>query len=207
METEYLPEDIIRETKKRVDDHRKKAIRYNILLSFCFLLVIGGLVGAIYYFCLVKSQKQTIKEKNESLVILTKELQYLKDSVQTSKDSLAKVKSRNDSLLTELYRASGSKGIVGITKVVEGINTSRDSARSYARLGYELLRKRDFTGAKDAFYKSEQAYNGYRNSYEIYFLLWQNKTKLNDPVTQRQLMTKIVKDYNTYNVLSPNDIR
>jgi hypothetical protein len=64
-----------------------------------------------------------------------------------------------------------------------------------------MLIKHDFRGALNAFDNSEQAYHGYRDSYEVYYLLWKNKQLLDDPEKQEELIQIIMKKYDTYGLL------
>jgi hypothetical protein len=59
----------------------------------------------------------------------------------------------------------------------------------------------------ESFNKSEKAYNGYRDSYDVWFLLWSDRTNLGNPATQKKLLEKIFNDYNSLRILTQADIR
>jgi hypothetical protein len=206
-----IPENqnkLIEEIRERVGKNRKRVFNYNLLLILCCCFVIIGFLGTIYFYSNLNEAKIKISEQNDSLKVLTKELKYSKDSLQEAKASIAKEKATNDSLLVKLYEGGNdSKGIRGLRKIINNIRTSRDSARNYAHLGYEKLKQYDFPGAEEAFDKSEKSYSGFRDSYEVYFLLRNNRNIYNDPAVQKQLLQKIIEDYNSLGILSKKDIR
>ncbi len=121
-----------------------------------------------------------------------------------TKDSLAKQKERFENTVASAVKNNEPEILKSAVKT---ISTARDSARNYARIGYYKLKEKDFVGAKQAFDKSEKFYNGYRDSYEVSFLLSKNKDKLNDPKVQKELLEKIQKDYNSLGILSKADIK
>jgi hypothetical protein len=206
-------DQLIEERRKKIAEDRKKVIRYNILLSLFIIFIIAGLIGTIFYYRKLQQSnlKLAVSQRSESLakdslLKTTGALQRSKDSLQAAKTILANEKSRNDSLLVEVSKKC-PQNIQGLQTAVTSITTSRKTARESAREGYEKLKNYDFQGAMDAFNRSEKAYNGYRDSYDIWFLLWSNRANLNSADVQKQLMEKIIKNFNSLKILAPSDIR
>lgn len=201
---------LLEEAKRRMHESRKKVIRFNLLLILFFSLIIIGLAGAVYFFGVVKKQNEDLEKAK------------LKDSINT-----AIIKKQNDTLEyytirfkqllnTGQIKDADSTLTKGVNSIVNSITTSnldsaktqsRDLAREFSEKGYAKLKNYDFRGALDAFNKSEKALNGYRESYEIYYLLHKNIDNLKDPDTQKRIMQKIQNDYNSKNILKASDIR
>jgi hypothetical protein len=202
--------EMLEEAKKRVQESRKKAIRFNTLLSLFVCLVIIGLAGAIYYY-------NKINDLYEQKEILNKNLANAADSIKKLNtvlegfaiDYKQSINTGNttgvaDTVLKKL------KSVVNVitTKNLDTTKSrNRDTARKYSEIGYDRLKAYDFAGAKSAFDKSEKAFNGYRESYEIYYLLYKNMNMLHDAATQKRVMQKILTEYNSKNILKISDIR
>jgi len=211
---ENQSDQIIEERRKRIEENRKKVVRYNLLLSLFFAFIIVGLAGTIYYYNKLKklnSQLEASKKRelliNDSLRKTASALQYSKDSLQEAKATLAKQKAINDSILIACFKATPTKKSEKVTTLVNKLTISRDAAREFAREGYRKLKDHDLKGAMEAFNKSEKAYNGYRDSYDVWFLLWSNRANLDNPATQKQLLEKIFNNYNSLQILTQTDTR
>lgn len=200
MSSGFQEDDHVQETMKRVELNRRKAFRYNLLLILFLLVIMVGLFGAVWFFNELESKKAQLNEANQKLEKANTELENIRNK-------LAKEKTNRDSIISLIYRPSDTVRIKGIGKIITGINNSRQQAEEYARAGYDKLKQYDFPAALDYFNKSEKAYNGYRDSYEVYYLLWQNKNQLDDPVVQDKVMTQIITKYNSLKRLSMADIR
>lgn len=207
-------DQIIEERRKRIEENRKKVVRYNLLLSLFVVFIIVGLAGTIYYYNKLKRLNSELEASkirelfiNDSLKKTTIALQFSKDSLREAKATLAKQKAFNDSILIACYKTTSAKKSENVTTLVNKLTTSRDAAREFAREGYRKLKDNDLRGAMEVFNKSEKAYNGYRDSYDVWFLLWSNRTSLDNPATKKQLLEKIFNDYNSLRILTQADIR
>jgi len=67
---ESKSDQIIEERRKRIKENRIKIVRYNLLLSLFFGLIIVGLVGTIYSYNELKKLNSELKasKKREMLV-------------------------------------------------------------------------------------------------------------------------------------------
>ena len=181
------------------EEYRRIMQRKNLLIVLFLILCIAGIAGAVIYYNQLKKTKDALNTtaieleiKKDSLLRATESLQQLKDTLARQREDYANLIVSNDP--------------VAINKAAQKIERSRDSARKYAREGYFKLQSRDFDGARMAFDKSEKFYNGYRDSYDVYFLLNQNKDKLNDPDVQKRVMQQVVNKYNSLRIISRNDV-
>jgi len=200
-------DQVIEERRKKIEANRKKIVYQNLWSSIFFALIIFGLAGTIFFYNQSESSKRREMLVNDTLRMMATALQYSKDSLQEAKATLAKQKAINDSILIVLYKATPSKSSESITTAVNKLTNSRDAAREFNHEAYRKLKVRDFRGAMEAFNKSEKAYNGYRDSYDVWFLLWSNRAKLDNPTTQKQLLEKIVNNYNSLKILTNADNR
>lgn len=182
------------------EEYRKKIIRRNLLIVAVLAICLAGIVGAVTYYNKLKEAKAEVQLKNDSLKIRTRELVEANRSLEILKDSLARQKEQYANILV-------SKNSTAINTVALRIEKSRDDARTYAREGYAKLKSRDFKGALKAFDMSEKSYNGYRDSYEVYFLLWTNRDKLDDPAVQKQIMQQVYSKHNSLRIISREDVR
>lgn len=193
-------DQIIEEIKERLGKKRKRALTYNLLLSLCLCLVIIGFIGTIHFYRKVKKSELKIIIQKDSLEQLSVELEKWQHLNKISE----KKRQSNDSLLIKEFKRNGSKNI---KPILNNISISSDSAHYYAQIGYNKLKHYDFIGAKDAFAKSEKSYSGYRDSYEVYMLLWKNRNSFDNPVIQKQIIEKIFVDYNSLGILKKTDIK
>lgn len=198
---------LLEEAKKRMNESRKKVIRFNTLLSLFFCFIIVGLAGAIYYY---KKINNLYEEKEVLNIRLTKAAH--KDSLNSDSIQKQNIKLGEFAKLLEVCatktKIPGFDSATAISLKAEVTDIKkRDSARKYSEIGYTKLKAYDFISAKNAFDKSEKFYNGYRESYEIYYLLYKNMNNLADPETQKKIMQKILTDYNSKNILKGSDIR
>jgi hypothetical protein len=189
------------------EEYRKIMLRKNLLIILFLCLCIIGVSGAIIYYNRLAANRKELKvaevelqRKNDSLQRATTELQSANQSLQELKDTLAKQKANYADILI-------SKNPAVIKQAAKTLQVSRDSARIYAREGYRKLKAKDFKGAMDAFDKSEKFVNGYRDSYDVYFLLWKNRSNLNDPKVQKQIMQQVLTKYNSLRILSRTDLQ
>lgn len=200
MSSGFQEVDIVQETMKRVELNRRKAFRYNLLLILFLLLIMVGLFGAVWFFNELETKKAELKSANQ-------QLDSLNALYQAATIKATKERANRDSIITQIYKPSDSLKIKGLDKIVSGIDNSRETAGKFARSGYMKLKNHDFKGALSDFSNSDKAYNGYRDSYEIYFLLWKNKERLDDPDAQREIMQTILRKYNSLRMISTSDIR
>jgi len=200
MSSGFQEDEIMRETMSRMDINRRKAFRFNLLLILFLLVIMFGLFGAVRFYNALESKKAQLSEAYEKLEKANAELEEMRNN-------LAMQKSNRDSIIKLIYKPSDSLKVKGLDKIVSGIDHSRETAGKYARSGYMKLKNYDFKGALDDFNNSEKAYNGYRDSYEIYFLLWKNKERLDDTDAQREIMQMILKKYNSLRMITASDIR
>ena len=180
-------------------EYRKIMIRKNLLIILFLCLCIIGVTGMIVYYNKLKTTtaalettKNNLQESNKNLEIANQYLLKLKDTLEKQKENYANVLTSND-----------PKAIKMAARTIE---KSRDSARKYSREGYYKLKAKNFEGARADFDKSEKFYNGYRDSYDVYFLLWKNRGKLNEPKVQQQVMQQILTKYNSLRILSKDDL-
>jgi hypothetical protein len=176
-------------------------------LFICFIII--GLAGALYFYHNLKDLNTKLGDTQQKLQESKDSLQESKDSLQLAKNTLTQYKITIDNyvLLSDSINKHTDEKNPGLDSLVKVINHSRDTAREYAHKGYYDLKDYHFDMAMKDFHKSELAYNGYHDSYEVYFLLWQSKQGFDDPVVQKQLMEKILAKYNSFGLLNKKDIR
>ena len=189
-----------------VEEYKNRMLRKNLLIILFLCLCLIGISGAVIYYNRLKVTSQALEiakvnleQKNDSLKRVTKNLLETNQYLQMLKDTLAKQREDYANILT-------SNNPKAIKQAAQTIEKSRDSARHYARVGYDKLKAKDFNGARVAFDISEKFYNGYRDSYDVYFLLLKNRDKLNDPKVQRQVIQQILAKYNSLRILSKEDL-
>lgn len=191
---------LIEETRKKIERERKKTVRYNLLMSLLFFFIIIGLGGAIYYYNQLKKLNIKVSNAETALTIKNDSLRDLTKALEVANNRLAAQKKGLENVIDSASRSENP------ATILKAVGNNRDSARIYARIGYNKLKQKDFAGAREAFEKSEAKYNGYHDSYEVGLLLRKNKDKLNDPVVQRQLLEKIYKEYNSLQIIKRTDI-
>ena len=189
-----------------VEEYKNRMLRKNLLIILFLCLCLIGISGAVIYYNRLKATSQALEtakinlqQKNDSLKTVTEDLLEANQYLQMLKDTLAKQREDYANILT-------SNNPKAIKQAAQTIENSRDSARIYARIGYNKLKAKDFNEARVAFDRSEKFYNGYRDSYDVYFLLWKNRDKLNDPKVQRQVIQQILAKYNSLRILSKEDL-
>lgn len=200
MNSGFQEDDIMRETMSRMDANRRKAFRFNLLLILFFLVVMLGLFGAIRFYNALESKKAELKLAYDELEKKNVEL----DSIRAG---LAKDKAIRDTIINQIYKPEDINRVKGFDTIIKKIDNSREAAGKYARSGYMKLKSYDFKRAMEDFRNSDKTYNGYRDSYEVYILLWKNKDRLDDKDAQREIMVTILKKYNSLRMLSYSDIR
>ena len=85
MEQTQLNTIQLEEAKKKMQDSRKRALRFNILLSLFFIVIITGLTGAIFYY----NRINKLYEENNTLNgSLTKAIDSIK-ILNTTLESIA----------------------------------------------------------------------------------------------------------------------
>ena len=168
-----------------IEENRKRIYKTRLLLIVFFCVMIVGLSGAVYYYLqLRKTSKQlanseeVLQVKNDSLKKVTNDLHQANQYLVSSRQVLANQKLIIDSLITRFAKDKNPSLLIGLA---DSITAGKDAAAAYEKLGYAKLKEKDLVAAKDAFNKSEKSYNGYHQVYEIWFLLYKNKDKLNDP--------------------------
>ena len=193
------------------EEGRRRVLRNLILISLFFCLMILGIVGTVYYFQQLQKTTAALRKVEAGLIIVndslratTLDLNLANAALEKARDTLSKRKQEVDRLI-EL--ADSSNSISVLKPYVESLTVSRDSARSYARMGYSKLKAKDFKGAMEAFRSSEKAYNGYRDSYEVYFLLWSNRTKLEELSVRKQILKTVIEKYNSLRILNSGDLQ
>ena len=183
------------------EENRKKVIKNNLAISLLFFITISGIGGAVYFYnesvkakASLEQANNEVSRKNDSLKTINRDLDNLRDSLEKQK----KILNNQVEALT--------KPEVSIN-ILTPVLAARDTARNYARIGYQQLKEGNFAAALNSFAKSEKSSPGYRDSYEVYFLLRKNRANLNDPAVQRQILEKIYKDYNSLQIIKKNDIK
>jgi hypothetical protein len=83
---------LINEARKRMDELRKRTIRYNLLMALFFCLVILGLFGSVFYY-----NKMTTLNLN--LGKLTDSLEKANKSLDKATNAALRERSRADSFL------------------------------------------------------------------------------------------------------------
>ncbi len=194
-----------------IEENRKRIYKTRLLLIVFFCVMIVGLSGAVYYYLqLRKTSKQlanseeVLQVKNDSLKKVTNDLHQANQYLVSSRQVLANQKLIIDSLITRFAKDKNPSLLIGLA---DSITAGKDAAAAYEKLGYAKLKEKDLVAAKDAFNKSEKSYNGYHQVYEIWFLLYKNKDKLNDPGVKQQLLQQIFVNYNRLGFLKPGDIQ
>jgi hypothetical protein len=194
-----------------IEESRKRTYKTRLLLIAFFCVMIIGLSGAIYYYLKLRkastqlaNSEKILQVKNDSLRKVTNDLHQANQYLESSRQVLANQKSIIDSLITRSVKDKNPSLLINLA---DSINTGRSTAAAYENLGYMKLKEKDLVAAKDAFNKSEKSYNGYHQVYEIWFLLYKNKDKLNDPEVKQQLLKQILTNYNRLGFLKPADIQ
>ena len=178
-----------------IEENRRKVFRTNLLLSLFFCVMLIGVIGAVYYYQESKEAKTLVQLKNDSLSRMGTTLDSINQSLLSSKRELEKQKASTDSLI-RLSIKDANPAI--LRPVINRVDNSMKLAAEYELKGYGRLKAGDLIAAKDYFNKSEKAYNGYHQVYEIWFLLYKNRDKLNDPETKQRLLNQVKKDYSRF---------
>ena len=209
MAEEINNDALIEETRKRVAESRKKVIRYNIMMVLFFCVVIIGVAGSVYYFNESKRLNTKLKIAEIRLKFSNDTLTLTNNSLKLARDSIKILLDLRETQLITASENPGSNTMEKLKVLADSIQKTRnrDSARAYSEIGYQKLSERKLIEAMYAFDKSEKWYNTYRESYEIYFLLWKNKKDLNIPAVQTQLLKKIQKDLDSKGFLKYINIK
>lgn len=210
MEQTQLNTIQLEEAKKKVLDSRKRALKFNILLSLFFIVIITGLAGAIFYYNRINNLYEENNTLNSSLTKAIDSIKILNTTLESiAIDYKQSINTGNTTGVsdTEINKVNRIVNVITTTNLDTTKARNRDTARYYSEIGYARLKAYDFMGAKNAFDKSEKAFNGYRESYEIYYLLYKNMKQLNDAGTQKMIMNKILEKYNSKSILKATDIK
>ena len=196
-----------------IEENRKRIYRTKLILTVFFCIMIAGLSGAIFYYLRLQStstqlskSEKILKGKTDSLNKATDSLSKMAtelNRINLYLDRLVKQKTITDSLIA---LSAGDKNRSILNSLADSLSSAKNLAAIYEKSGYMKLKEKDLVAAKDAFNKSEKSYNGYHQVYEIWFLLYKNKDKLNDPVVKQQLLEQILARYNKQGFLKPADI-
>jgi uncharacterized protein YukJ len=191
-----------------VEENRRMVRRNNIMVSLLFLIMIFGIGGAIYYYHNLKQAKIKLQEQKKEVEMLRDKLLLQNEKYQLVFEEAEKLKAMIDSI-ARVRPVSNEFQVFrnDLNNILKPVIISRDSARMHARVGYDKLIRRDFTGAMEEFDKSDNFTNGYHESREIHMLLKNNKDKLNDTAVQRKLLLKIRNDYNSLQRLNNQNIQ
>lgn len=183
------------------EENKRKIIQNNIRMSLLFAVTIIGIGVAIYFYGKLKDTNGKLRDTTASLESAKKDLKNAYDTLEKINQALSDTKKKLENILDAASQAPNPE------TVLKPIAVKRDAAREYARIGYDKLKKNDLAGAMDAFHSSEESYHGYRDSYEVYLMLYKNRDSLNDRRVQQRLLEKIQKDYNSLQILKRSDIR
>jgi hypothetical protein len=192
---------LLEQVRKKVQQKRRRVIAQNLLLFFLLLLMFIGISGSVYYYSELKEANTKLSKNEIVLKSQQNKLDSLNEILRQRNIVLKKDKEFLESTIDSASHAKNPK------LILQPIVAARDSARKYAETGYKMLKMRDFNGAFIAFNKSENFYNGYRESYEVAFLLRKNRQRWNDPQRQNELLDTIYRKLNSKKILRKEDIQ
>ena len=209
MEDEQSYQQILEFTRAKAMAKAKETARNNKII-IALLLVLSVAVGfAVYSYYELNNTKAALStantrlnNTNDRLKTSEAELQLKTKVLDSVVASIRHTNARQDSLINLAARSPAEA-----RRILAPVIRDRDSAREYSKLGYRLLKQKDFAGAQKAFQASENAYNGYRDSYEVSFILRKNKKNLNDPAVQTRVLDQIYNQYNSRKMLQSTDIK
>jgi hypothetical protein len=147
----------------------------------------------------VKAKQIVLDEQGVQFADYTQKLHDLQEQISrvgATKESLAKIVDDLKRSTQQFERSS--------TETAQSLSTpiskTHDigSARKLEEKGFALLIAGDFEGAQTAFAGSENANNGYHQSYEIARLLRQNRMRLVDPEVRKSVLQTISTRYSLY---------
>lgn len=175
-----------------IEESKKRKRKSDIILICFFSLTIAGITLAVsFYRKLAQSEARNVRLSIE-LEKKTAEL-YSSDSACTVfKKSCDARLAHTDSLIL-ISKNNGEKLISD--SIISDISRDKREASKNDSLGYEELKRSDYQKAMTFFYKSENSYNGYRHSYEIWRLLFSNRQKFDIKDTMDNIVRTIEKNY------------
>lgn len=176
-----------------LEEYTKRKRANNILVLILLLILTTSIISIIYLYKKLKTKTIDLEKAKIELQNKDAVMAYVMKQSRGGEQKLAKV----DSIVKSKNPQKEFNTIIESAKFAE----------QFAREGYELLKVKNFIGAKNAFDKSEKSYIGYKSSYDIYFLLWKNRDKLNDPDTQKEILEIVYNKYNSFGILNKNDLK
>ena len=206
MEPDESYNDILQMTQRRAARIAKRTNFINsILVVSLAAMVVAILIAGNSYLSLQKAKKE-IAFKNDTLNLKNDALRLAKLDAESSRDDARRAKERNDSM-SKYIASLIAKNPKDAPAILKTITKKTDSARFYSQRGYQLLKSKNFAAALRAFQASENAYNGYKDSYELARLLRKNQDKFNDDNGQKNLLQKIYVEFNYLKVLTKDDLK
>jgi hypothetical protein len=178
-----------------IEESRRRELKMNVMLIFFFCIMLIGIAGSAYYYFEAKQVKSELQVSNDSLRVLSANIQSINNTLTLSKKELEQKTSNLDSLIRISIK---DQNVAVLKPAIKKADNDKMLAAEYERQGFAKLKEGDLQAAKDYFNKSEQAYNGYHQVYEIWLLLYKSRQKLDDPEVKQQLLQQIDKDYSKF---------
>jgi len=169
-------------------NNEKNTARANIVGGLFFCIMIAGMAGSIYFYRQSRHNEAALANTRDSIKTAYRSLDTAKRLVEEERNRTQSALDKIDSLIKEMSKTHSEAAFQPVVSVVQ--------AADYERQGYEALQQKNFEAAKAAFKQSEDAYNGYHNSYEIYRLLNKNKDTLLTAEGQHKVLQTIQTRYN-----------
>lgn len=169
-------------------NNEQNTTRANILVGLFFCIMIAGMAGSVFFYKKARHNEAALIITRDSIRTAYLTLDSTKKLVEEERNRNQAALDKIDSLIGALSKTHSEAALQPVIKVVK--------AADFERQGYEALQQKDFTAAKAAFKQSEDAYNGYHNSYEIYNLLNKNNDTLKTSEGQQKVLQTIQTRYN-----------
>lgn len=199
METEQSYEEILEITRRRANNKIRRLKFINIAILGCILVMLVSIFMAISSYNQLNRTRAKLLEKNIALAGAKAQIDSLLTASQQAKLLSEQRNRTKDSLIIANPMAA--------TTIIGEAKKNRDTALFLNKRGYELLKERDFPHALKCFQASENAYNGFADSYEMAFLLRKNRDKFNSSQGQEYLMQTIYSQYNKLRVIKETNIK
>jgi hypothetical protein len=167
---------------------KNTAARGNILVGIFFCIMIAGMAGSVHFYRKSRINEVALAKSKDSLKTVNASLDSARQLVEQERNRTQSALDKIDSLVKDLAHTHSATSLQPVLNVVQ--------AADYERQGYEALQQKNFDAAKAAFRQSEEAYNGYHNSYEIYNLLNKNADSLKTDAGQHKVLQTIQAKYN-----------
>jgi hypothetical protein len=206
MEPNESYNDILQMTQRRAARIAKR----NNFINIGLVVSIAAMVAAIFVagnsYQALQEAKQQIALKNDTLNLKNDALKLAKLEAESSRDDARESKRRSDSM-SKYIDSLIAKNPKDAPAILKRLNSKTDNARSYSQQGYQLLKEKKFAAALRAFQDSENAYYGYKDSYELARLLRKNQDKFDNINGQKYLLQKIYNEFNYLKVLTKDDLK